>query len=90
LIYKCLTCEKTWNRPIFERLIVRDFDPAVLDALQSNDPQWIRAEAFNLAALRRKSQRVDAFSEIDIEKEVLHEPPHWTTLDIALTVPFPV
>ncbi|MBN8944045.1 MAG: DUF1062 domain-containing protein [Rhizobiales bacterium] len=90
LIYKCLTCDKTWNRPIFERQNVRDIDPAVLDALQSNDPQWIRAEAFNLAALQRKSQRVETFSEVDIEKEILHEPSHWTTLAIALTVPFPV
>lgn len=68
LIYKCLTCEKTWNRPIFERQNVRDIDPVVLDALESNDPQWIQKEMFNLEALRRKSQRVDEFSEFDMKK----------------------
>ncbi len=68
LIYKCLTCEKTWNRPIFERQNVRDIDPVVLDALESNDPQWIQKETFNLEALRRKSQRVDEFSEVDMKK----------------------
>ncbi|OLP45876.1 DUF1062 domain-containing protein [Rhizobium oryziradicis] len=89
LIYKCLTCEKTWNRPIFERQNVRDIDPVVMEALQSNDPQWIRAETFNLEALRRKSQRVDEFSEVDIEKVLLHEADNWTKLEVELVVPFP-
>ncbi|MGV2109264.1 DUF1062 domain-containing protein [Agrobacterium vitis] len=89
LIYKCLTCEKTWNRPIFERQNVRDIDPVVLEALQSNDPQWIRTETFNLEALRRKSQRVDEFSEFRIEKAILHEADHWTKLQIELVVLFP-
>ena len=89
LIYKCLTCERTWNRPILERRNVRDIDPAVLDALQSNDPDWIRAETFNLDALRHRSQRVDEFAEFEIAKETLHEPANWTRLAIELAVPFP-
>src|SRR5271166_2979487 len=71
LIYKCTTCENTWNRPIFERRSIRDVSPAVLEALQSNDPYWIRAEMFNLEALKRKSQRVDEFAEFKITKEIL-------------------
>lgn len=89
LIYKCMTCDKTWNRPIFERQNVRDIDPAILEALQSNDQQWIQTETFNLEALRRKSQRVDEFSEFEIEKVILHEADKWTKLDIELVVPFP-
>lgn len=89
LIYKCLACEKTWNRPIFERRNVRDIDPVILEALQSNDPDWIRAEAFNIEALRRKSQRVDEFAEFEIAKEMQHETAHWTILEIELVVPFP-
>ena len=89
LIYKCSTCEKTWNRPIFERRNVRDIDPAVLEALQSNDPDWIRAEAFNLEALRRKSQRVDEFAEFEIAKEMQQEIANWTRLEIELIVPVP-
>jgi hypothetical protein len=50
LIYKCTICNRTWNRTIFERRHVRDVDAAALEALQSNDPDWIRAEAFNLEA----------------------------------------
>lgn len=89
LIYKCITCDKTWNRPIFERKSVRDFAPDVLAALQSNDPDWILAEAFNLEALRRKSSRVDEFADYDVSKQVLRDASDWTHLEIELSVPFP-
>ncbi|WP_064691792.1 DUF1062 domain-containing protein [Rhizobium aegyptiacum] len=89
LIYKCMTCERTWNRAIFERRNLRDIDPMILDALQSNDPDWIRTETFNLDALRRKSQRIDESAEFDIVKEVRHEPAGWTNLEIELAAPFP-
>ncbi|HWT58608.1 MAG TPA: DUF1062 domain-containing protein, partial [Rhizobium sp.] len=82
-------CERTWNRPIFERRNVRDIDPAVLDALQSNDPDWIRAETFNLDALRHKSLRVDEFAEFEITKEMRYQTANWTILAIELTVPVP-
>lgn len=90
LIYKCLTCDKTWNRPIFERQTVRDINPAILEALQSNDPNWIRTETFNLEALRRKAQRVDEFPGFEIGKELLHETPDWSRLELELMAPLPV
>ena len=89
LIYKCTTCDKTWNRPIFERRNVRDIEPATLEALQSNDPEWIRAETFNLEALRRKSQRIDEFGELDVRKQLLRDAPHWKHLEIELSIPYP-
>lgn len=49
----------------------------------------IRAEAFNLEALRRKSQRVDEFAEFEIAKEMQQENANWTRLEIELMVPFP-
>jgi hypothetical protein len=89
LIYKCTICGKSWNRPIFERQNVRDIKPAVLEALQSNDPNWIRAEAYNLEALRRKSQRIDEFGEVDVRKQLLRDAPDWKHLEIELLVPYP-
>lgn len=89
LIYKCLVCEKTWNRPIFERQNVRDINPDILEALQSNDPEWIRAETFNLEPLRRKAQRVDEFDDYIIEKAMLREAGDWTQLLVELIVPIP-
>lgn len=90
LIYKCLTCDKTWNRSIFERQNVREIDPRILEALHSNDPQWIWAEAFNMQALRRKSQRVDVFPEYDVAKTVVHEAAFFKTIEIELQVALPV
>lgn len=89
LIYKCVVCEKTWNRPIFERRYVGEIDSAELEALQSNDPQWIRAEAFNLDALRCRSQRIDEFPEIEISKHVLDEMPAWRRVEIEVMVLLP-
>jgi hypothetical protein len=89
LIYKCVACDKTWNRPILERRNVRDIDPAVLEALQSNDPDWIRAETFNLESLKRKSRRIDECAELEVRKQLLRDAPDWTHLDIDLSVPFP-
>ncbi|PDT18168.1 hypothetical protein CO670_05090 [Rhizobium sp. J15] len=90
LIYKCLICQRTWNRPILERRNVRSIDPAILDALQSNDRDWIRAETFNIEALRRHSPRVDEFAEFDIAKQIRHQTADWTRLEIELMVPLPI
>jgi hypothetical protein len=89
LIYKCMSCDNTWNRPIFERKNVRDIDSATLEALQSNDPDWIRTETFNLEALRRKSRRISEFAEFEIRKELLRETPDWKHLEIELSISFP-
>jgi len=88
LIYKCTTCSKTWNRSIFERKSVREIDSATIEALQSNDPVWIRAEAFNLEALRRKTERIDEFADLEVRKELVRASPGWIRLEIELSVPF--
>jgi hypothetical protein len=88
LIYKCLACDKTSNRPIFERLNVRDINPAMLHALQVNDPAWIRSQAFDIAVLRRKSRRIEEFGESDVWKKALsRESDASTALEIELSVP---
>ncbi|MHC5231348.1 DUF1062 domain-containing protein [Brucella sp. LJL56] len=90
LIYKCLTCDKTWNWPIFERQNVREIDPKILEALQSNDPQWIWTEAFDIQALRRKSQRVDEFSECEVVKGIACGTASSKAIEIELQVALPV
>ena len=67
----------------------RDIAPDVLEAVQSNDPDWIRAETFNIAALRRKAQRVDESTEYAITKDLVYEALDWTILQIELVVPVP-
>ncbi|MDX3929169.1 MAG: DUF1062 domain-containing protein [Shinella sp.] len=87
LIYRCSTCDKTWNRVIFERRSIREIDPATLEALQSNDPDWVRSRAFDIDALRGKSRRIDEFADIDIRKAVLCSAQDWVTLEIVMKVP---
>jgi hypothetical protein len=88
LIYRCLACEKPWNRPLFERRHVRDIDRAMLDALHSNDPDWVRTQEFDIDALRRRTRQVAEFADVDISKEVLNEPgASATVLEIELLVP---
>ncbi|MDE1995597.1 MAG: DUF1062 domain-containing protein [Rhizobiaceae bacterium] len=89
LVYKCSTCDRTWNRTIFERQTVSDLTPATLDALQSNDPAWIRVQEFDLDALRRRAQRIDEFADAVIRKTVLGAADDWTALQIELVAPFP-
>lgn len=89
LIYECSACSKTWNRPIFERRSIGDIDAKTLQALQSNDPTWIRARAFDLVALRRRTQRIDEFDDADVRKVVLSMTPVWSAVEINMVVPMP-
>ena len=52
LIYKCTSCDNTWNRPVLERRHVSTIDPHLLASLQANDPDLSRRLAFE--KLRRK------------------------------------
>jgi len=71
LIYRCCDCEGTWNRPLIERRAVRDIAPRVLDALHCSDPDWVRMQEFDVEALRRRTQRVTEFAEVDTSKETI-------------------
>jgi hypothetical protein len=71
LIYKCVASDDTWKRTLFERLDVRDIQPSLLEALQSNDPDWIQGRALDVTALKGTTQRVDEFAEVNVHKTVL-------------------
>jgi len=88
LIYKCTGCDKTWNRTLFERRNVRDIDPVTLEALQGNDPNWIRKHAFDVATLGRLVQRIDEFTDCDVHKSVTHDTKRWNILQIDLSVSY--
>ena len=53
LIYRCTSCDNTWNRPVLERRHVGSVDPLVLTSLQANDPTLARRLAFDAESLRR-------------------------------------
>jgi hypothetical protein len=68
LIYKCTSCDSTWNRPVLERRPVSTIDPHLLASLQANDPDLSRRLAFE--TLRRKL-KVEYFDDATVRKEVV-------------------
>ena len=90
LIYRCADCDSTWNRPIFQRRNIRDIAPDMLQALHTNDPEWISALAFDVEHVRRQIQQIDEFADADVRKLVLlnGERP-WLRLDLLIRVSRP-
>ncbi|BCG70089.1 hypothetical protein MesoLj113a_12470 [Mesorhizobium sp. 113-1-2] len=71
LIYRCVTCDNSWNFGIFERSNRRDIEPALLQALESNDPGLARRHAFDIVALRNQVGRVEEFPDVAVHKRLL-------------------
>ncbi|PKR88197.1 hypothetical protein CXZ10_15470 [Pleomorphomonas diazotrophica] len=90
LIYKCDDCDRTWNRPIFERRLAADIPPVELAALRSGDPAFIRRLAFDLAALRRKTPTIIQSDDVTVEKAVIGGTTASVGIDIMLALPYPV
>lgn len=88
LIYRCVSCDHVWNRPVFERRKVRDIDPDTLFALQINDPALVDRVARDLASLRRMAERIEQCGDVTIRKTVTsgHRSP-WSRLDIVFDAP---
>lgn len=90
LIYKCAACERTWNRPIAERLAVASLSKADLHAMQRSDPSWVRVREFDLGALRRYCNRVEMSPEISIAKasiDMVFE--SWSAIVITINATHP-
>lgn len=88
LIYKCTSCDSTWNRPVLERRHVRTIDPLFLMSLRTNDPELARRLAFDAENLRREVGSVEKLDDVVVCKEVLTEsmtPVRW--LEILCAVP---
>jgi hypothetical protein len=90
LIYRCGSCDNTWNRPVLERRNRRQIDPLFLHALETNDPHWIRRYAFDVASLRNRAERVEEFMDFDVRKRLQSAGPKpFSKLEILLAVSVP-
>lgn len=89
LIYKCIDCARSWNRPLFERRTLKEIAPAVLEAAHFSTPEWVRVQEFDLDGLRRHAQRIDEFGEADIERRDLGEAamPGQIVIELDVTLP---
>lgn len=93
LIYRCVACDDSWNRPIVERREVSALDRKVLLPLQANDPDLVRDLAFDIAALKRWTRRVQEFDDVDVlvTKRVIAESLRPVSrLEIECRVPRPI
>ncbi|RWE64008.1 DUF1062 domain-containing protein [Mesorhizobium sp.] len=75
LIYRCVSCDNSWNFTILERQNRHDIEPALLAALESNDPALARRFAFDAAALRNRAGRLEESSDVTVRKELLDGEP---------------
>jgi hypothetical protein len=73
LIYKCTSCDSTWNRRILERRQVQTIDPLFLMSLRANEPSLARRLAFDAQGLRRQAGHVEEFDTAVVLKNVLSE-----------------
>lgn len=90
LIYRCISCDNSWNFAILERCNRRDIEPALLQALESNDPALARYHAFDVVALRNQVGRIEEFPEVGVRKEVLGGiQENATALELRLKVEVP-
>lgn len=90
LIYRCVMCGDSWNRPIFERRRKSEIDAALLDALQCNDPPLADEVARDIAGLARWTQRFEDGddSSFAIERAVLEgSPVEADHLAVSLSMP---
>lgn len=87
LIYRCVECEATWNRPIFERRPVRSLDAALVEAASESDPDFVRRHAFDVDALARHAKRVETFPDVAVRRTVTVDAgPGTLALEIVLAV----
>jgi len=85
LIYKCTSCDNTWNRPVLERRPVSTIDSHLLASLQANDPGLSRRLAFETLPRKLKAEH---FDDVTVRKKVVSEsvrPVCW--LEIVCVVP---
>lgn len=90
LIYKCTVCAATWNRPLLERRSITSVAPALLKALERNDPALVRRLEGDVADLRRHGAAVEETRDSHLRKEVVFQSGGTVQgLEIRLAVPLP-
>lgn len=90
LIYRCADCDRTWNRPIAERLAVAAIPKADLLAMQASEADWVRRHEFDTAGLRRHCDAIEIAADVTVTKR---PPPasdgRWSAIAIGIAAPQP-
>ena len=68
LIYRCETCEATWNLTVLTRIRQADIDPDLFERMTRNDVETARACAFDPELLSRAGVRTGAAEEFRVDQ----------------------
>ena len=58
LIYKCASCDTTWNSTIYSRIAPQSISPVLLEKFHANDSELAGEYAMDVALLRKNGARV--------------------------------
>jgi hypothetical protein len=88
LIYKCESCDRTWNLPLLERAAVALVNKDMLEALQHSDPVRIRIWEHDLALLGRHSDRIDIPPRPVVTSDPVDLPADWPEIRLVIDASF--
>jgi len=86
LIYRCVSCDFTWNLTVMERRTPESIGAARLQAFLQNDPCAAWSCAFDGALLGRAGAQLEGSTPVAVERAPLVA--GWVSVQLA--VPFPV
>jgi hypothetical protein len=88
LIYKCQSCEDTWNLRVLERAAVTSIAKADLHAMHTSEPDWVREREYDLTALKRQCDRIDLSPDLSVTKSLDGDLPQvWSTIVLTIDAP---
>ena len=90
LIYKCIQCDQTWNRPLLDRQLVSQISLADLDAMQHSLPDWVRMHEFDIVALKAHCSRLHHIPDFTIVKRTQNAlSEDWSEISLSLKPELP-
>nr|WP_298683834.1 DUF1062 domain-containing protein [uncultured Dongia sp.] len=85
LIYRCATCDQTWNHALHERRAVKSLPADELNAFMQNDAALAKRHAADVERLRAAGAVVIAAADVAIERVVL-QPATMETAEIVISI----
>lgn len=86
LIYRCASCEFTWNLEVVERSTPQAIGTTRLNAFLGNDANTAWSCAFDAALLRRAGVQMEVGTPVVVERAALLSP----SVTVRISLPFPV
>ncbi len=68
LIYRCDACDRTWNRPLLDRVPLKSIAPDDLAAMEQSDAEWVASHEHDLTDLKRFCVHIETADGVRVEK----------------------